>query len=146
MRLDANVRPSGEDRLELTPLIDVVFLLLVFFLAATTFARDEVDMDLELPESSSGEASERPHPIVIQVLSDGALTVDGRVVTIEALHQKLRAAAVRDKDQEVLIRGDTRVRFGAVAQAFDACLAASLKRVSIAAQPASSPAPTERPR
>lgn len=137
MRLDPEPRGSAEQGLELTPLIDVVFLLLVFFLAATTFAKDEVDMNLQLPESTSGEASkERTRPIVIQVASDGALAVDGRTVTVEALHQKLRAAAGRDKDREVLIRGDTRVQFGAVAQAFDACLSASLRRVSIAAQPA----------
>ena len=63
------------------------------------------------------------------------MSVDGRPVTIEALRQKLRAAATSDRGQEVLIRGDTRVQFGVVAQAFDACLAASLHRVSIAAQP-----------
>jgi biopolymer transport protein ExbD len=118
----------------LTPLIDVVFLLLVFFLAATTFSKEEVELDLELPQSSHGSAAEDQKPVVIVVGKDGELFVDGRSVTLEALKQKLAAAARRNKDQEVLIRGDTRVQFGLVAQAFDACLGAALRRVSIAAE------------
>lgn len=133
MRLDPP-RESDEG-LNLTPLIDVVFLLLVFFLAATTFAKDEVEMDLVLPEAQSGAPKQEGHLMVINVASDGRLTVDGREVTLEALRQKLRAAASRNKDQEVLIRGDTRVQFGLVAQALDACLVARLTRVAVAAQP-----------
>ena len=54
--------------------------------------------------------------IVINVMSDGRLLVDGREVTVTALKQKLKAAATRDKDQEVMIRGDRRTQFGTVAQ------------------------------
>ena len=134
MRLDRDTVP--ERGLDLTPLIDVVFLLLVFFLAATTFADDEVQMELELPQAQNGNEDRQPdRPLVIAVAQDGTLQVDGRQVSIEGLRQKLRAAAARDKDTEVVIRGDTRVHFGAVAQAFDACLGASLTKVAIAADP-----------
>lgn len=125
----------GEGSLNLTPLIDVVFLLLIFFLAATTFAREEVEMDLRLPESQSGAAGEAAVRIVIHVTHDGRLLVDRREVTIAALRQKLLAAAERNRQQEVLIRGDARVQFGLVAQALDACLLAKLDRVSMAALP-----------
>jgi biopolymer transport protein ExbD len=134
MRLDPG--PVEDAELQLTPLIDMVFLLLVFFLASTTFATEEVDMDLQLPEATSGTASREVVRLVVTVGSDGGLHVNGRPVSAEGLRQRLRAAAVRNRDQEVEIRGDTRVQFGAVATALDACLAASLKRVSIAAQPA----------
>jgi biopolymer transport protein ExbD len=69
------------------------------------------------------------------VRRDGTLNVGGRIMTVEGLRQRLAAAARRDREQEVRIRGDTQVHFGVVAQVFDACLAASLTRVSIAAQP-----------
>ncbi len=134
MRL--NVDETVDEGFNLTPLIDVVFLLLVFFLVATTFADDEVEMDLELPEATSGEPSSSGHIIVVSVARDGKMTVDGRLVTLDGLRQKLRAAATSNREQEVLIRGDTRVQFGMVAKAFDACLAAELRRISIAAQPA----------
>ena len=133
MRLDRE-EPT-DDVINLTPLIDVVFLLLVFFLVATTFADDEVEMDLELPEARNAEGQADEHLIVINIAEDGTIKVDGRPVTAAALEQKLLAAAERNKDQEVLIRGDTRVELGRVVNAFDACLAASLRHVSIAANP-----------
>ena len=136
MRLDPG--PADDAPVNLTPLIDMVFLLLVFFLASTTFAKDEVEMDLTLPEATSGEASDDGHLMVINVKRDGTLTVDGRSMTIEGLRQRLRAVAARNRDQEVLIRGDDRVHFGVVAQAIDAGQAASLEHVAIAAEPVGS--------
>ncbi len=132
MRLD----PGGDTEdggLNLTPLIDVVFLLLIFFLTATTFQRDEVEMDLELPQSESGEPAGESQVIVINVAEDGRVLVDGREVSFEALGQKLKAAAARNKDQEVLIRGDRKTQFGVVARVFDACLLAELRSISIGA-------------
>ena len=131
MRLEVRSRP--DEGFQLTPLIDVVFLLLVFFLVATTFAEEEQQMDLQLPEASTGETGADRLPLVISIAEDGALYVGGRRVTLEGLRQRLRAAAAEDKKREVLIRGDTRVHFGSVASAFDACRAAQLRRVSIAA-------------
>jgi len=133
MRLEP--KEKIDNTFNLLPLIDVVFLLLVFFLASTTFSKEEVEMDLELPKATSGVAGGEDHLLVIAVARDGRFTVDGRLVTLEALRQKLAAAAVRNPEQEILIRGDWRVEFGQVAQAFDACLAASLSKVSIAADP-----------
>ncbi len=134
MRLDAG--SEEEAVVNLVPLLDVMFLLLIFFLVSTTFTKDEVDMNLVLPEARSGAPAESGNLLVINVAHDGAITVDGRqVATMEALRQKLRAASSRNRDQQVLIRGDTRVQFGMVAQALDACLEASLKHVAIRARP-----------
>lgn len=133
MRLDPG--EEREETLNMTPLIDVVFLLLIFFLSATTFSRDEVEMSLNLPESASGQQGGESRVIIINVSRDGRLLVDGRQVSVEALQQKLKAAASRDKDQEVLIRGDQKAQFGLVAKVFDACLLAKLSSISIGAEP-----------
>lgn len=133
MHLDTG--KDSESGINLTPLIDVVFLLLIFFLTATTFQKDEIEMDLELPQAASGEPSDESEVIVINIMSNGKLLVDGREVTVEALQQKLKAAASRNKDQEVLIRGDRKTEFGVVAQVFDACLLAKLHSISIGAEP-----------
>src|SRR5688500_473452 len=93
--------------IDLTPMIDMVFLLLIFFLAATTFARDEVEVDLRLPSAKSGvQGTKGGRQLVVNVFADGRMVVDGRPVTLEALRQKLQAAAARDKNQAVLVRGD----------------------------------------
>ena len=88
----------------------------MFFLASTTFARDEVELDLTLPEAQSGAPGQDGQMLVINVRRDGNVSVNGRAVTIEGLRQRLRAAQARDHDQEVLIRGDTEVNFGVVAR------------------------------
>jgi biopolymer transport protein ExbD len=123
------------DSINLTPMIDVVFLLLIFFLTATTFQKDEVEMSLDLPDAASGKPGEEKKVIVINIAADGRVIVDGREVSVMALRQKLKAAASRDKDQEVLIRGDEKTNFGLVAQVFDACLLAKLHSISIGADP-----------
>lgn len=133
MRLEAGTPDEGT--FNLAPLIDVVFLLLVFFLASTTFAKEEVEMDLTLPESTTGVADRDGHLLVINVRRDGTVTVDGRQVTMQGLKQRLEAAARRDREQQVLIRGDTEVPYGLVHQAVDACKAASLTRLAFASKP-----------
>ncbi len=131
MRLDRE--DAEEPELNLTPLIDVVFLLLVFFLVSTTFKRDEVEMDLNLPEATSGDSSEDGKLLIINVKRDGAVFVDGRRVSSEALKQKLKAAARRDKDQEVLIRGDEQARYGVIAAVLNACHEVALHAVALGA-------------
>lgn len=122
--------------IDLTPMIDVVFLLLIFFLAATTFANDEVELDLRLPAASSGQRGQGDAPLVVNVFADGRLAVGGREVTFEALKQKLRAAADRDPEQAVLVRGDQQAAFGLGVQVLDACRLAKLRKVDFAALPA----------
>ena len=136
MRHDAQDDDRDELGINLMPLIDVVFLLLIFFLAATTFAREEVELDLRLPEAKSGRASAAQRPIVVNLLADGRVSVDGREVTVEALRQKLEAAAQRSKDLGVLVRGDRSAQFGTSLAVLDACRLAKVTKVDFAALPA----------
>lgn len=135
MRLDVD-DADGNDGMNLTPMVDVVFLLLVFFLAATTFANEEVELDLRLPEARSGAPSVVGHQLVVNVLASGRITVEGRDVTLEALRQKLVAAQQRDQKQSVLVRGDEAAQFGLGMQVLDACRLARITKVDFAALPA----------
>jgi biopolymer transport protein ExbD len=111
-------------------------LLLIFFLAATTFATEEVELDLRLPEAKSGQAGKANKQLIINVSQDGTLTVSGRAVTMEALRQKLVAAVARNKEQAVLVRGDKAAQFGVGLQVLDTCRLAKIKKVDFAALPA----------
>lgn len=134
MRLDLD---DGDDErgIDLLPMLDMVFLLLIFFLAATTFARDEVELDLRLPPARSGVEAKGGHPLVVNVLADGRITADGREVTLEALRQKLAAALARDAQQAVLVRGDAKAAFGTGIEVLDACRLAKVHKVDFAALP-----------
>ncbi len=134
MRLDDDDPDAGE-AINLTPMIDVVFLLLIFFLAATTFAREEVELDLRLPQAKSGKAGSGEQQLVVNVFADGKLTVDGREVTLAALQQKLQAAVQRNAEQAVLVRGDQESRFGTGLAVLDVCRLAKVKKVDFAALP-----------
>jgi biopolymer transport protein ExbD len=136
MRLDDDGDEDAIGGINLMPMVDVVFLLLVFFLAATTLARDEVELDLRLPEAKSGEPGGPGRQLVVNVFADGRLVVDGREVTLEALRQKLAAAWQRDREQAVLVRGDHAAQFGAGLQVLDACRLARITKVDFAALPA----------
>ena len=136
MRLDLGDDDGGDGGgINLTPMVDIVFLLLIFFLAATTFAEDEVEMDLKLPEAKSGQQGETGHPLVIQVLADGRIVLDGREVTYEGLRQKLDAVAQQGRERSVLVRGDKQAPFGLGIQVLDACRLAKLTKVDFAALP-----------
>ena len=66
--------PATDLSLNLAPMIDVVFLLLIFFMVATTFANQEKEMNLDLPTAESGEESvDSPDEIILNLLSDGRI-------------------------------------------------------------------------
>jgi biopolymer transport protein ExbD len=134
LRLDPG-DDGAEGGINLMPMVDVVFLLLIFFLAATTFAREEVELDLRLPEARSGEQGQPERQLIVNMLADGRLTMGGREVTLEALRQKLTAAVARQPNQAVLVRGDRAAQFGIGLQVLDACRLAKVKKVDFAALP-----------
>ena len=134
MRLDLD--DADEDpQINLTPMLDVVFNLLLFFLAATTFAKEEVELDMRLPVAASGVRGGEAKQLIVNLLADGSISVDGRTVTMEALRQKLNAAQQRDSKQSVLVRGDRAAQFGIGVQVLDACRLAKITKVDFAAFP-----------
>ncbi len=113
--------------IELTPIIDMVFLLLIFFLVATTFHQTEREMQIALPASESGgPISISLREIVINVKADGALIVSGRSVGEEDLRAIVTEAVARNEGQKVTVRGDREASYAAVARALDICKAAGI--------------------
>jgi biopolymer transport protein ExbD len=121
-----------EMALNLTSLIDVVFLLLIFFMAATTFLDPEREIELDLPQAeASTEPEEAPDQIVINVLADGRISLGGREVTREALLETLQQAARANPATPVTIRGDRLVHHERVVSVMDACGLAGLSNLAV---------------
>ena len=115
--------------IELTPIIDMVFLLLIFFLVATTFHQTERDMQIALPVSSSGgPISVSLREIVINVKADGALIVSGRTVSEDDLRAIVTEAVGKNAEQKVTVRGDREAAYSAVARALDICKTAGIQQ------------------
>ncbi|MEM9802781.1 MAG: biopolymer transporter ExbD [Planctomycetota bacterium] len=124
--------PAAELALNLAPMIDVVFLLLIFFMVATTFADKEKEMSLELPGAESGEVQERQiEEIVVNVLADGALRVDDVEHDRESLRELFVRAARANPETPVTIRGDRVSQLQAVTDVMDLCRVTGLRDIGI---------------
>ena len=114
----------------LTPLIDIVFLLLVFFMLTSHFVRDEV-INIDLPEADSGESLEEPQQIEIVINDAGEYLINKQIVAKDSLQSILREALKDQKEKVVRIRGDKHVDLGIAITAFDAARKAGASGVDI---------------
>ena len=98
-----------EEPYNMIPLTDMVFNLLIFFMAATTFTQIEKDLAVQLPKAGGFQTlSQAPRQIVINIRQDGTTYVDGRQRSDADLSEMLSAAVKVDPGREVLIRVDER--------------------------------------
>src|SRR5262249_6513814 len=100
------VEPLEEPYLNMTPMVDVILNLLIFFMIGSRFVEDERQLDIQLPTVSHAQSlTAPPKEMVINVYADGRLVVDQRNVTSQELESLLSEAQSRYADQSVLIRG-----------------------------------------
>ncbi len=118
MRLP-NHRERGSVGFNMTPLIDVVFLLIIFFLVSTHLARQEVELGLTLPSATTGYESDTVRRIVVNLLSGGEMKIGGQALTVPELESVLAGEA--EKDIEVHIRADSSTRYQFVEPIMIAC-------------------------
>jgi len=108
--------------IEMTPMIDIVFLLLIFFLVATTFRQEEREMQIALPiASSAGPISMTLRELVVNVDENGRMIIAGREVSGEDLLLMITDAVAVNAEQKVTVRGDRRVAYESVVRVLDIC-------------------------
>ena len=117
----------------IAPLIDVVFLLLVFFLVATTFYEAEKDITIRLAPATEGAEREKlPDLIIVNVSEAGAIVVNQRMLTVEQLDDLLAEAKSQHGTVAVVIRCDKRSRHTDFVTVLNACEKAEIAQVSVA--------------
>ncbi len=108
--------------IELTPIIDMVFLLLIFFLVATTFHQAEREMQIALPEASAaGPISATLREIVVNIDKDGLIIVGGKPIAHDELRAIISQAVENNADKKVTVRGDRGTAYANVVGVLDAC-------------------------
>ncbi|WP_321931672.1 ExbD/TolR family protein [Paraburkholderia guartelaensis] len=121
-------------RIEIIPMIDIMFFLLVFFIMITLHMIPNAGLATRLPSSSTAQALPPPK-ITVTLTDDGTLSVDGRTLTAAQLTAML--AAQSDPSRTVVtIAGASGTRLQFLVTAMDACRAAGVTQVALAAQPA----------
>ena len=135
----ATKRPRAAIGMNMTPMIDIVFQLIVFFLVASHLAQQEVQLELDLPGAVSGDPVEedRPRRIVLNVLPDdrpeGRIMVGGRLMTAARAAELIAYESRPEKgDLEVRIRSDRSVPYQDIEPILVACAKAGVWRVSFA--------------
>ncbi len=125
------IRSGDTDRgvtLEMTPLIDMVFLLLVFFLVATTFHQTEREMQVALPQASfSGPISTALREIIINVDKEGEIIVGGRSIDVSELRSLVDQAVAVNPEQKVTVRGDRGTAYANIVRVLDICKGAGVQ-------------------
>ena len=127
-----NLREENEEEfvLNLTSMSDIVFLMLIFFMLATTYVDPEHALGVELPHASSASTSP-PEELVINVLEDGTFVVSGQILTREALQQALAERGQAAPETAVTIRGHRLAHHEAIVTVMDACGLAGLHNLSV---------------
>lgn len=121
---------DAEFALNLTSMTDIVFLMLIFFMLATTYGDPERVLTVDLPAATSSSEAP-PRELVIQVLEDGRIVLDGATVDREALRARLAEAARGAPDTPVTIRGHRLARHEAIVGVMDACGLAGLHNLAV---------------
>ncbi len=126
--------------LNLTSLIDVLLVLIIFFVVGTKFIEAERQIELKLPHvSGRGALAAAPEKKVINVYRDGQITLDRQAVKLEDLAQRLAAARSQYKALGVVVRGDGNATYQAVANVLNACKQAGIADLTIAVEVADAP-------
>ena len=126
---------SGDDpEVNLTPLIDVVFILLIFFMVSTTFQK-ESEINIELPEASGEPLEERKDQLEIIIDADGHYFIDEQQVVnteLVTLKKAIQKFLGEQRDLPVVIRADRTTPYEAVIRAMDATAQLGLVNMSLA--------------
>ncbi len=122
--------PAG---FQIAPMVDIVFLLLIFFLVTWNFARYETELDVKVPTAKEGKESRRAAgEVIINVRTDGTIVMNRRPLTAQELDSTLRKISELYPDQAVILRGDEDTDYRHIVNVLDICRAANIWNVAFA--------------
>ena len=122
-----------DSTLNLTPMVDIVFLLIIFFMVGTQFAEQERQFDIELPTVAEVQPlTNMPDEMIINVSKEGTIVVSGEQLTMEQLETRLIAARKNYRNQAVTIRGDANGKYQLVMDVLAVCNRSQIRSISLA--------------
>ena len=126
-------RSSRAPKLALTSMLDVIFLLLCFFVTVSVFSQWESEIAISLPSAKTAdEPGRQPGEIIVNLDREGAVKVNGTVMTLEDLESRLGRISKFYPGQQVIIRADKESRYESLVKVIDACRAGNVWNFSLA--------------
>lgn len=125
-------RTEDESEINLTPMLDVTFIMLIFFIVTASFVK-ESGIDVNRPGASTAEVKERGN-ILVAITKDGQVWIDKRPVDVRALRANIERLHAENPQGSVVIQADQESRNGLLVQVMDAARLAGVSEVAIAAE------------
>ena len=116
--------------INITSLIDVLFLLLIFMMVSSTFIEDP-GIKLDLPETQSAPSIKKSE-YILSVKSDGSLFLNEKSLSLDELEENLKSTLVEMKDESLILKGDTNIPYGKVVKIMDIVKKSGVKKLIIA--------------
>ena len=123
-------RPLAE--INVTPLVDVMLVLLIVFMVTAPLL--SVGVPVDLPKTAAAQLSDRVEPLVVSVDANGGIFLQETAVTLETLAPRLQAVTENKPDTIIYVRGDKGIPYGQVMTVMGAIAAAGYQRVSLVAE------------
>ena len=130
-----DVPRSKAPTLALTSMLDVIFLLLRFFVTVSVFSQWESEVSIQLPGAATAEEPDRlPGEIIVNLAKDGVVRVNGATWTLDELKTRLARISKFYPGQPVIIRADRETKYETLVQVIDTCRAADVWNFSLATE------------
>ncbi|MCV6607545.1 MAG: biopolymer transporter ExbD [Campylobacterales bacterium] len=123
-------RKSEESAIDLTPMLDVVFIMLIFFIVTTSFVR-ESGIDVNRPSAKTSKSKPKGN-ILIAIKSNGDVWIDGRNIDIRAVRANVEKLLAEYPDGSVIVQSDTDSKTGVLVEVMDRVREAGIENISIA--------------
>ena len=130
---DSGVRRAKAPALALTSMLDVIFLLLCFFVSASVVSQWESEISISLPSAASAETPGRlPGEVILNVSKEGAVTVNAKALSLDDLGSRLKKVAEFYPGQPVVIRADRETSYESLVKVIDTCRTSGVWNFSLA--------------
>lgn len=130
------LRPRARPDIQMSPLIDVIFLLLIFYAVTTQFVTDE-RLKLKLPEAKTAEDAgtgrEESPPVVI-VAADGTVWIDDAIVPEEDLEDRIQQIVENAPESAIILKGDKEADYGVVVHVLDIARSVGARMIQMSAE------------
>tara|TARA_B100000941_G_scaffold170975_1_gene121832 strand:+ start:1752 stop:2156 length:405 start_codon:yes stop_codon:yes gene_type:complete len=123
---------NEENSLDLTPMMDIVFIMLIFFIVTTSFVK-ETGVDINRPNAETAERDERGN-ILVAITATNEIWIDKRRVDLKAVRANIERLKIEYPEGSVIIQADKESRSGLLVEAMDQIRLAGVQNISIAAK------------